>query len=176
MTSNLTGAVLERCVRKHKTGDVLLVADAHRDSEIKPDVSDFLIAPGRGNAGKLQLSGKGAGTYGGADIVIYVEHNGSTDFTIQQDAIQHQKNEREAIVLACKRKLYFLPWLTRLKAKPLLLITGLTAPEAYTLKAALNACISGSTGEQVKESAAAAYNKYQKCGINRARGLSYSEN
>lgn len=174
-SSNPTAGVLERCVFKHKTADVLLVADAYKGSEIKRAVSDFLIAAGGGNAGELQLSGKEAGTYGGADIVVYVGHNGLMDFAIQQDAIQHQQSGRAAIVLACQSKQYFLPWLTRLKARPVLLTTGLMAPEAYSLKAALDAWISGSTGEQVKEAAAAAYNKYQKCGIRGARGLFYSE-
>jgi hypothetical protein len=50
------------------------------------------------------------------------------------------------------------------------------APEAYTLKGALDGWISGSSGDEIKERAAAAYNKYQKCAIKGARRLFYSEN
>jgi len=36
------------------------------------------------------------------------------------------------------------------------------APEAYTLKAALDGWIAGETSEEIRERAAAAYAKYQK--------------
>jgi hypothetical protein len=45
------------------------------------------------------------------------------------------------------------------------------APEAYTLKSALDAWILGENNEQIRERAAAAYDKYQKCGLNPARRL-----
>jgi hypothetical protein len=53
-------------------------------------------------------------------------------------------------------------------SKPLLLTTGLMAPEAYTLTAAIGAWVSGA---DVREAAAQAYHKYQKCGIRAARRL-----
>jgi len=45
------------------------------------------------------------------------------------------------------------------------------APEAYTLKSALDGWIAGETGEQIRERAAAAYDKYQRCGLKAARRL-----
>ena len=45
------------------------------------------------------------------------------------------------------------------------------SPEAYTLHDAIATYIAGGTNAAVRESAAAAYNKYQKCGIKGARGL-----
>ncbi len=101
---NPTTCVLERCVFKHKTADVLLIADAYKGCEIRRAVGDFLIAAGGGNAGKLELSGRQAGTHGAADLVAYVGHNGLMDFTIPSDAAELRKGCREAIVLACKSK------------------------------------------------------------------------
>jgi hypothetical protein len=45
------------------------------------------------------------------------------------------------------------------------------APEAYTLKSALDGWIGRESNEQVRERAATAYDKYQKCGLRGARRL-----
>jgi hypothetical protein len=45
------------------------------------------------------------------------------------------------------------------------------APEAYTLKAALDGWIAGENREQIRDRAAEAYDKYQKCGARAARRL-----
>jgi hypothetical protein len=45
------------------------------------------------------------------------------------------------------------------------------APEAYTLKSALDGWIAGQTGDEIHELAAAAYDHYQKCGMKAARRL-----
>jgi len=45
------------------------------------------------------------------------------------------------------------------------------APEAYTLKAAVDGWISGETGAEIRERAAAAYDKYQHCGLHAAQKL-----
>ncbi len=46
--------------------------------------------------------------------------------------------------------------------------TGLMAPEAYTLTAAIEAHVRGT---DVREAAAQAYHKHQNCGVNAARRL-----
>ena len=45
------------------------------------------------------------------------------------------------------------------------------APEAYTLKSALEGWIEGESNEQVRQRAAIIYDKYQKCGLRGARRL-----
>jgi hypothetical protein len=52
--------------------------------------------------------------------------------------------------------------LQRTQAQPLLWTTNLMAPEAYTLKAALDGWIANETDEQIRQRAAAAYAQYQK--------------
>lgn len=173
-TNNPTADVLERCVFQNKKADVLLVADAYRGSSIKQSVSDFLLAAGGYNATNLLVSAKRAEIHGGADLVVYIGHNGLMDFTVEQIAVQPGDSGRDAIVLACKSKPYFGPRLSRLKAKAVLLTTGLMAPEAYTLKAALAGWASQSSPKDIREKAAQAYHKYQKCGMRGARKLFYS--
>jgi hypothetical protein len=45
------------------------------------------------------------------------------------------------------------------------------APEAYTLKSALDGWINGENDQEIRERAAEAYAKYQHCGLNAARKL-----
>ena len=82
---------------------------------------------------------------------------------------------KDAIVLACKSKPYFGPFLSRFGCRSVLLTTGFMAPEAYSLEAALGGWIAGESGEHTRERAAQAYHKYQKCGLKGARRLFYSE-
>ena len=42
---------------------------------------------------------------------------------------------------------------------------------AYTLKSALDGWIARETADQIRDRAASAYDKYQKCGFNAARRL-----
>jgi len=57
------------------------------------------------------------------------------------------------------------------RATPLLWTTGLMAPEAYTLKAALDGWIMNEDGESVRQRAAQAYDKYQHRGLHAAQRL-----
>ena len=57
------------------------------------------------------------------------------------------------------------------KGFPLLTTTNLMAPEAYTLKWAIDGWIRNETELQIRERAAKAYHHYQKCGLNAAKRL-----
>jgi hypothetical protein len=74
-------------------------------------------------------------------------------------------------VLACASKQYFGEAVRTGGSYPVVWTTGLMAPEAYTLKAALDGWIVGENREQIRERAAEAYDKYQKCGTRAARRL-----
>jgi hypothetical protein len=67
------------------------------------------------------------------------------------------------IVLACASKSYFARYVKAAGAQPLLWTTNLMAPEAYTLKAALDGWIAHESEQQIRQRAAGAYSKYQKC-------------
>jgi hypothetical protein len=167
--------IIERIVFYNKKNDVWLVADAYRGLEIKKAVKDFLNAVAGNDSRELKLDDKTILINGGANLVAYIGHNGLMDFTLDVDSIKAGEKGREAIILCCKSKQYFQPWLKRLKAKGVLLTTELMAPEAYTIEAALGAWMSRKTGDEILEAAAQAYAKYQKCGINPARRTFYSE-
>ena len=145
--------VLERIVARKKIGnrDVLLTADAWRGSRIREAITSFLERA----------------SMGGADIVAYVGHDGLMEFEVAPPVRSAARKPR-SIVLACASQQYFTNHLKRAGSTPLLMTTGLMAPEAYTLTAAIDA---HARGADVREAAAQAYHKYQKCGIKAARRL-----
>lgn len=163
--------VLERCIFKHRRQNVYFVADAYRGIQIKHAIVDFLEAAAGGNAEQV-LAGAGSVRAGGnADLLVYVGHEGLMDF--QLTTLPQSKNNlsRKAIILACLSKSYFVAPLRAAGAYPLLWTTGLMAPEAYTLKSALDGWMVNESDQQIRQRAAAAYDQYQKCGLNAARRL-----
>ena len=104
------------------------------------------------------------------NFLAYIGHDGLMDFQFPQFPQQKDESHREAVVLACASKQFFGDAVAS-GAYPLLWTTGLMAPEAYTLKSALDGWIAGENREQVRDRAAGAYDKYQKCGIRAAHRL-----
>lgn len=145
--------VLERLMARKSIGgrEVMLVADAWRGSRIREAITSFLERS----------------SMEGADVVAYIGHDGLMEFDVAPRVHRAAKKPR-SIVLACASLQYFQPHLRRAGSQPLLLTTGLMAPEAYTLTAALDAHVRGA---DVREAAARAYHTHQKCGLRAARRL-----
>ena len=170
-------AILQRCVFKYRTANVYLISDAYRGIEIKQAIWDFLDSAAGGGADTVGVSVQPTGTalnlpaHGGATLLAYIGHDGLMDFQLPHYPQQKDASHREAIVLACASKQFFGEAVRASGAYPLLWTTGLMAPEAYTLKSALDGWIAAENREQVRDRAAGAYDKYQKCGIRAAHRL-----
>ena len=163
--------LVERCVFRHKSKLAILVADAYRGREIKIAIQTFLTyAAGRltqeVRVGRLRYR---AG--GDSDLVAYVGHDGLMNFALDHNEVPDRTKEKKAMILACASRQYFAEALRHTGAEPILWTTNLMAPEAYTLKAALDGWLNEESGEQIRERAAVAYDKYQHCGIKGARKL-----
>jgi hypothetical protein len=168
-------AILERCIFKNRNENVFLVADAYEGSQIGLAVADFLSAAagvtGEALSVKMGSADISLGTGGDADLLVYVGHDAFMDFQIPAIAGAKDVKVRRTIVLACASKPYFGPYIRKSGAEPLLWTTGLMAPEAYTLKAALDGWIAREDDEAIRQRAAQAYDKYQKCGARAASRL-----
>ena len=168
-------AILERCIFKYGEEDVFLVADAYEGSQIKSAASDFLSAAAGKGAEKLSVkanSSESSISIGGdAVLTVYIGHDAFIDFQIPPITGSKGSKQRRVIVLACASKSFFAPYIRQTGAEPLLWTTGLMAPEAYTLKAALDGWIAGEQDEAIRRRAAQAYDKYQKCGSRAALRL-----
>jgi hypothetical protein len=171
--------ILERCIFKHRTQNVYLIADAYQGSKIKQAIMDFLAAAAGSAPEKIPVEAKTSSTgspttlnaAGGADLVAYAGHDGLMDFQLSAFPQGKNGNTHQAIILACISKSYFASPLRATGATPLVWTTGLMAPEAYTLKSAIDGWILHESNDQIRERAAAAYDKYQKCGLKGARKL-----
>ena len=174
-TAHPKAEILERCVFKHHAANVYIVADAYRGIEIKQAILDFLDSAAGDGAETLSLSAASGGQTlpirGSANLVAYIGHDGLMDFSLSQFPRKRDENHRDAIMLACASKQFFGEAVRASGAYPLLWTTGLMAPEAYTLKSALDGWIAEENNEQIRDRAAGAYDKYQKCGFRAAHRL-----
>lgn len=159
--------ILERALFKHTTTNTFLLADAYDGKYIKQTIIDFLEASAGRNTETVANKNFG----GSAELLAYVGHDGLMEFEVSGKFTPINKNKRDAIILACVSKNYFKPYLNITGANPLVWSTGLMSPEAYTLKWAIDGWVKNETDAQIRERAAQAYHKYQKCGVKGARRL-----
>lgn len=166
--------------RAGKAVDVYIVAEAWDGAEIEAALERLLALAG-GILEEVIAVRRGEeeftlATGGSAHLVAFVGHNGFMDVTLPApDATCRRKTAGSSIVLACASKSYFLDRLRAVGSHPLLLTTGRMAPEAYTLDAAIRCFVGGGSVAAVREDAAAAYDKFQKCGLAAARNLFWGE-
>jgi hypothetical protein len=175
--------ILERIVfkkdflRNGRVVPVYLVADAWDGKFIRDTIKQFLNY----NAGKdvfsVQLKNKKIHAGGNSHLIVYIGHNALMDYigvkslTVLNPKVESNKRQNDAIVLACKSEKYFSSRLKKLGSYPLVLTTGLMAPEAYSLHAAVAQWVVGKNDKQIKKAAADSYNKYQKTGRHAAERL-----
>lgn len=163
--------ILERLLYKHKLTNTYLLADAYDGKYIKQTTIDFLEANAGHNPIKIKHESVSLSFGGDSNLLAYVGHDGLMEFDVEGNFTSKNVNKRAAIILACISKEFFKPYLVKTNSSPLVWTTGLMAPEAYTLKAAIDGWIINETDLQIRERAAQAYHKYQKCGIRGARNL-----
>ncbi|WP_231372757.1 hypothetical protein [Aureivirga sp. CE67] len=163
--------ILDRILFKHATKDVYILADAYDGEQIKMCTENFLKASNQQNQEVIEFENKKLRFGGDADLISYIGHDGLMDFSVEVDYLKTKNKKRDVIILACYSREFFSPEIKKANANPILWTTHLMAPEAYTLKAAIDGWMNNETGKQIDERAAQAYHKYQKCGIRGARNL-----
>ena len=169
--SNRNDVILETCVFKSIEQNVYLIADAYKGEKIKQSIHDFISAAGCNNKDTLPIDNLNISIGGGADLVAYIGHNGLMEFNLDTIPRSIGDCNKDAIVLACASRFYFSSSFRINNVNPLLWTTGLMAPEAYTLEAALSGWVSGENKNQIAHRAAEAYSKYQKCSLKSAQKL-----
>ncbi len=166
--------ILERCIFQKKGTTIFLVADAYDGAKIENTIIDLLKSSSGSFRDTITISNQRIGIYGNASLLAYVGHNGLMDFPAPSIELEKSNKGVDVIVLACKSKSYFEPLIVKTGSSPLLLTTGFMAPEAYTLKAALDGWINNENGEKIRLRAAEAYHQYQKCSLTGAKSLFYT--
>lgn len=168
------------CVRHGAKVRVYLIADAWDGKEIRSATERFLDNA----AGNLEdtlpvVVGKDTVMLpkgGAAHLVAYVGHDGLMDFQIPRPpSANPDAAPRSSMILACMSRRFFGSALAKGASHPLLLTTGLMAPEAYTLEAAIDAWIADKPSGEVRAAAARAYDLHQHCGIKGATNLFHAD-
>lgn len=174
--------ILERVVltlelaRGERQVPAYLVADAWDGAEMEAALLAFQSMAAGASREAIRLNQDQAtneiAAGGAAHLVAFVGHNGLMEIELPPPS-RSSRRERmsSSIVLACASRPDFEDRLRIAGSHPLLLTTGLMAPEAYTLDAAIRRWAANGTPEEIREAAARAYQRYQKCGLRAARGL-----
>lgn len=163
--------ILERLVFRHRKKNIYLLADAYDGRFIQQTTIDFLAAAA-GNLSVAVKPGEKPIQFGGAaNLVVYVGHDGLMDFSLNEKFIGDTIQKRQTIILACYSKNFFKPHLQSTGAAPLLWTSGLMAPEAYTLYDAIESWVDKKPDNEIRQAAAKAYSKYQRCSYKAAYNL-----
>jgi len=175
--------ILERIVlkkeftRNDKTVPVYLVADAWDGKHINDTINQFMQYNSGNGTFSVQADERTLKAGDQAHLIVYIGHNALMDYVgtnrNQFSNIKASKDNlvNDAIVLACKSQPYFSSQLEKLGSHTLLLTTGLMAPEAYSLNAAIENWIIGASDNQVRKAAAKSYSKYQKNSLKASERL-----
>lgn len=175
-TSVKENFILDDFLIQHNLIDsVFLYASAYDGRNMKEGIEDlFLFAAGKKYL-NLKVNNLNIQFGSGADLIIFVGHNGLMDFSINQIPEKIDKKQRALAVFACYSKSYFYDLIKSQNNIPLILTNGLMCPEAYTSFALINSFMKNESHPQIKKAVADAYNKYQKCGAKAAMNLFFTE-
>lgn len=146
--------ILRRLSLVDADGEMEIVAEAYRGSEMKRCLTDFEAAAA-------------GGTF---ELVAFIGHNGLMDFQLEPPKAA-PGNRTDVMVLCCISDRYFSQRLKAPGCRPRLMTRQLMYPGAFLLDAALPRWNSGGTDAQIREAAAAAYAKNQKISVKAARGV-----
>lgn len=177
-----SGQVLDRIAltkELHGSGHLVklvIIAEAWDGSAIAAAINRFLrLAAGRDpETISLPSVTGGASVVAGGDaaIIAFVGHNGLMDFPApSRPEARPGALPRSSIILACASKPYFADLVRVGGSYPLLLTTGLMAPEAYSLEEALRTFATGGSPMDVRRATAVVYDRFQHCGLTGALHL-----
>jgi hypothetical protein len=179
-----SGRVLDRIVlTKELRGSghsvkLVVVAEAWDGSAIGAAICRFLRLASGQDPERIVVSASDSAIDAGGDaaIIAYVGHNGLMDFAPPcRPGARAGAPARSSIILARASMQYFSDLIHAGGSHPLLLTTGLMAPEAYSLDEALRTFAAGGSPMDVRRAAAGVYDRFQHCGRLGAMHLFASE-
>lgn len=169
--------LLRRVIQRNGAPVTCFVVAEAWDGARMPEAMERFLSLAAGGAPQFvalpagdPLGGFNAG--GASHFVAFVGHDGFMDFSLAAwpDAAL-EAEPRACAVFACASQTFFALPLERAGPHRTVLTTGLMAAEAYTLAAVLEGFFAGDGPDALRERAAAAYDRYQKCGLRAARRL-----
>ena len=98
--------ILERCIFKHITKDVYMVADAYKGDHIKKCNEDFFRSASGNSTDTVMLKTEVLNLES-AQLVCYVGHDGLMDFAIDTYPVQKNNAKKDVMILACASRMYY---------------------------------------------------------------------
>lgn len=154
LETDVDDVILKRLTMSHVKGDVHIIAEAYRGSQIKKCLAAFEVAAANN-------------TY---DLVAFIGHNGLMDFTLQAPEAE-EGNNTAVIVLCCLSDKYFTQRLSNLGCQPILMTKQFMYPGSFILEAAIEKWRNGNNLADIRNAAGKAYAKNQKISLKAATGV-----
>ncbi len=163
-TFDIDSNILERVVFvktfSNKT-KVYIVADAYRGDRMAACVHDYLNSLAGINKNYIIANNDTIATNGNADFLIFNGHNGLMD-DYHEIRGSVDNIERDAAVIACVSKEYFIEHFICTKSYPLVTTTSLLPPEAYVAAGVINSWALMKSDEEIRISAGDAMARIHK--------------
>ncbi len=159
-----SGNILERVIFVKKfpnKAKVYLIADGYRGDKMKECIEDYLNSLAGIYKEKIKVSSKTVMLNGNCDFLIFNGHNGLMD-AYSEITKTVDKKERDAAVIACISKDYFLDYFMCSRSYPLVTTTSLLPPEAYVAEGVINSWANMKTDEEIRRSAGDAMARVHK--------------
>ncbi len=158
------GNILERVIFVKKfpnRAKVYLIADGYRGDKMKECVEDFLNSLAGINKKVIKTSLGEIMLNGNCDFLIFNGHNGLMDAFSEIRKTVDAK-ERDAAVIACISKDYFMDYFKCSRSYPLVTTTSLLPPEAYVAEGIINSWANMKSDEEIRRSAGDAMARVHK--------------
>lgn len=167
------GKILQRVIFSRTIGStkVNLVADAYRGDAMNACMNDYFKSLAGSLTDSIKVKQQYVPLNAKASLLVFNGHNGLMDTTF---ALYRKKDtvKRNAAVIACASKFYFMPHFNHLGVQPVITTTGLMAPEAYVLEALITSWVSGHSPSEIRRACGNAYHaKHPKSSLNACIGL-----
>jgi hypothetical protein len=151
---DVSTTILRRLTLRHAEGDIDLIAEAYRGSQIQQCLKDFEAAA---SSNKF-------------DLVAFIGHNGLMDFNMELPG-KLEGNDTDIVVLCCLSEKYFGDRLRGMGCRPILMTQQLMYPGSFLLHSAIEKWRSGGSPAELRGAAAEAYAKNQKIPVKAAIGV-----
>jgi hypothetical protein len=165
--------ILERVIFRHKNSGAILIADAYEGKYIKSALEDFIAAVSGNEVTGQEVTAQGLKISGGAgaNLVIFLGHNGLMDFQLPSYPKKKGTATRECIVLCCKSEQFFSGIIGSYSVRPILLTRQLMYPGAMVIESAIEGWLKNEGLQSIRDRAAEAYAKNQTISIRSARSI-----
>lgn len=157
--ANPDSNILERVVFRKTMSNgtaIIMIADAYRGDRMKQCLRSYMHSLAGILNDSISLSDKQYPFHSGADLLIFNGHNGLMDDTLAP-VLNADKRPKDAMIIACYSTSYFRPYLQRSGGYPLVTTTGLLAPEAYVIHAAIENWALQKSEKEIRIAAGDAY-------------------